>query len=304
MYDFKRLLVCLDQSDLDRSLIKAAAEYATFGKADNIYFVTVVKTLQLPDEVKNKLPELDNPMDESIEANMKTNIKNEFEGLSCDFHFDVLEGDPTHQIIRWSQVKEIDLIILGKKQYHIGKGVVSRNIVNIVHCSALFVTANSRIKPKSILVATDFSKASHLAYQKAVKIANIVEASMTCIHSYEIPTAFHATGSTYEEFEKVMRDYSKDEYDRFIGEEDIAAIDEKVEFLVDKHGNPDRLIAGYASLHHFDLVVIGSKGRTSLSSVLLGSVAAKIVESDLDIPILVIKAKEDNLKLVDAILQL
>ncbi|MEN8248569.1 MAG: universal stress protein [Bacteroidota bacterium] len=303
MYDFKRLLVCLDQSDMDKSLIKAAAEYATFGKADNIYFVTVVKSLQLPDQVKDKFPEYRTPVDEKIEADMRESISNEFQGVSCDFHFDVLEGDPTHQIIRWSQVKEIDLIILGKKQYHIGKGVVSRNIVNIVHCSALFVTANSMIEPKSVLLATDFSKASHLAYQKAVKIANIVKASLTCIHTYEIPTAFHATGSTYDEFGEIMKKYSSDEYEKFIGEEDTSVPETKADFLIDKHGNPDRIISGYASLHHFDLVVIGSKGRTALSSVLLGSVAAKMVESDMDIPILVIKTKEDNLKLVEAILQ-
>lgn len=301
MYDFKRLLVCLDQSDMDKSLIKAAAEYATFGKADHIYFVTVVKSLELPDVVRDKFPDYV-PLDETIKSEMKTEIKNEFDGLTCEFHFDVLEGDPTHQIIRWSQVKKIDLIILGKKQYHIGKGVVSRNIVNIVHCSALFVTANSRIEPQSILVATDFSTASHLAYQKAAKIANIVKASLTCMHAYEIPTAFHATGKTYEEFAEIMEKYSRDEYDRFLGEEEVSVPDTKAEFLRDKHGNPDKKIVNYASLHHFDLVVIGSKGRTALSSVLLGSVAAKIVESDLDIPILVIKAKEDNLKLIDAIL--
>ena len=60
----------------------------------------------------------------------------------------------------------------------------------------------------------------------------------------------------------------------------------------------------FASSHHFDLVVIGSKGRTALSSVLLGSVAAKLVQADLQVPILVVKAKEDNLKLIDAILRL
>jgi len=39
MFKFKRILVCLDQSEMDETLIKAAAEYASFGKADNIYFI-------------------------------------------------------------------------------------------------------------------------------------------------------------------------------------------------------------------------------------------------------------------------
>lgn len=304
MYKFKRLLVCLDQSDMDDTLIKAAAEYATFGRADNIYFVTVVKSLELPPSVNKKYPDLFLPIDEKIEQNMHESIKNIFDDINCDFHFDVLEGDPTHQIIHWAQVKDIDLIILGKKQYHIGKGITSRNIVNIVHCSALFVTANSKIEPKSILLPTDFTKASHLAFQKAVKIASMVNASLTCLHTYEVPTGFHATGKTYEEFAEIMLHHSKEDFKEFIKEEATMMPGIKAEYLLDKHGHPNKLVSEYAHAHHFDLVIIGSKGRTALSSFLLGSIAAKLVEADFEVPILVIKSKEDNLKLRDVILQI
>jgi len=304
MYSFKRLMVCLDQSDMDVTLIKAAAEYAKFGNADNIYFVTVVRSLQIPATVNDAYPDLNTPLDERIEQDMRNVIQNECKNVSCKFHFDILEGDPTHQIIRWAQVKEIDLIVLGKKQYHIGKGVTSRNIVNIVHCSALFVTANSRIEPKLILLATDFSEASHLAYQKAVKIAKIVKANLTALHTYEVPTGYHATGKTYEEFAEIMLEHSKEDFDKFIAAEEQYLHEMNTEFLLDKHNHPDKLIEDYASTHHFDLIVIGSKGRTSLSSVLLGSIAAKVVESDIDVPILIVKSKEDNLDLIDAILQL
>jgi len=294
MYNFKRLMVCLDQSDMDDTLIKAAAEYAKFGKADNIYFVTVVKSLEVPEAVNEAYPELKLPLDESLELKMRNQIQVEYDNSECDFHFDVLEGDPTHQIIRWAQVKEIDLIVLGKKQYHIGKGVTSRNIVNIVHCSALFVTANSKIKPKAILLATDFSEVSHYAYQKATKITKIVKAKLTVIHTYTVPTGYHSTGKTYEEFAEIMLKNTKVDFDNFIASEEQYLPEMNTEFLLDKHGHPDKLIEDYATAKHFDVVVIGSKGRTSLSSVLLGSVAAKVVESDIDVPMLIVKTKEDN----------
>ena len=304
MYKFKRLLVCLDQSDMDNSLIEAAAEYAKFGTADNIYFATVVKSLEMPTAVEKDYANLILPLDEKIELKMRENIKSAFEKVSCDFHFDVLEGDPTHQIIHWAQVKEIDLVILGKKQYHIGKGIVSRNIVNIIHSSVLFVTANTKIEPKSILVPTDFSKASHLAIQKAIEIAEIVDASITSLHTYEVPTGYHTTGKTYEEFAAIMLHHSQEDFQEFINDEDLSMKNMKVEYLLDKHGHPDKLVSEFASENNFDLVVIGSKGRTALSSVLLGSVAAKLVNADFQVPVLVVKAKEDNMKLIDAILQL
>jgi nucleotide-binding universal stress UspA family protein len=244
------------------------------------------------------------PPDERLEQDMRSIIQKECDQSSCNFHFNVLEGDPTHQIIRWTQVKEIDLIVLGKKQYHIGKGVTSRKIVNIVHCSALFVTANSKIEPKSILLATDFSEVSHLAYQKATKIAKLVKAKLTALHTYDVPTGYHTTGKTYDEFAEIMLKHSKEDFDKFIATEEQYMHEMNTEFLLDKHGHPDKIIEDYASTHHFDLIVIGSKGRTSLSSVLLGSIAAKVVESDIDVPILIIKSKEDNLDLIDAILQM
>jgi len=304
MYNFKRLLICLDQSDMDDTLIKVAAKYAEFGHADNIYFITVVRSLQVPAAVNDNYPDAVIPLDERMKHTMEGQIKDHFDKINCDFHFDVLEGDPTYQIIRWVDVKKIDLIVLGKKPYHIGKGITARNIVNIIHCSALFVTVNSTLEPKSILVPTDFSKASHMAFQKAVKIANIVNASLTCLHTYEVPTGFHATGKTYDEFADIMLKHSKEEYEDFIAQENKPAQSLSVVYLIDTHGHPDKLISDYANTNHFDLLVVGSKGRTALSSVLLGSVAANLVEGKLEMMILVIKSKEDNLKFIDALLRI
>ena len=84
----------------------------------------------------------------------------------------------------------------------------------------------------------------------------------------------------------------------------MSVDDFKAEYLLDKHGHPDRLVSEYASSNNVDLVVIGSKGRTALSSVLLGSVAAKLVQAEFDVPILVVNAKEENFSLIEAILRI
>jgi len=78
----------------------------------------------------------------------------------------------------------------------------------------------------------------------------------------------------------------------------------QAEFVLDKHNNPDKAIARFAAQGPYDLIVLGSKGRTALSSVLLGSVAAKLIKEDLEMPILVVKPKDHNMGLVEAILQL
>jgi len=304
MFKFKRILVCLDQSDMDQTLINAAAEYASFGGADHIYFVTVVKTLQVPEWVDKEYRKLNVPLDEKVEQLMADSIKNAFVNSKCAFHLDVREGDPVQQIIKWAKLKETDLIILGKKDRGVGKGLTARNIVNLSPCSVLFVTPNSKIKPESILLPTDFSIASKHAYQKAVMIAEHVDATVTCLHTYEVPTGYYRIGKTYDEFADIMLENAKQKCEEFLKVEGIKNTRISVDYLLDKQGKPDQLINDYANDNNFGLIVLGSKGRTALSEVLLGSIAAKVVEMENSIPILIVKEEMDNLSLVDAILKL
>ena len=216
MYDFNRLLVCLDSSELDKVLIKAAAEIASFGGVDNIYFVTVVKSLEAPESIKNTYPNLHTPFDEQMEKEMQDHINGAFSESNCSFHFDVLEGDSTKQIIRWAKLKEIDLIVLGKKAHKTARGTTAQSIVNISNCSVLFVTESCKIGPKSILIPTDFSEASSLAFEMALTISKQDKASVTVLHTYEVPTGYHSTGKSYDEFAAIMLHHSGEDCNEFI----------------------------------------------------------------------------------------
>jgi nucleotide-binding universal stress UspA family protein len=235
---------------------------------------------------------------------MQENIQHRFQDIDCNFHFDVLEGNPTKQIINWSKAKEIDLVILGKKHQHSGKGVTSRNIVNIVHCSALFIPEDSDIITKKILIPIDYSEASNVAFYKALELSRVLSVPLTCLHAYEVPSGYHTTGKSFEEFADIICHHSKTDFEQFLKEENISLSELGVEYVLDKHGDPGKIISEYATANQFDMVIIGSKGRTALSSVLLGSVAVKLVEDKLDMPIMVIKTEEANLSLIEAILRL
>ena len=55
-----------------------------------------------------------------------------------------------------------------------------------------------------------------------------------------------------------------------------------------KVGHPGEMIAKTADSGKFDLVIMGSHGRTALSSVLLGSVANKVL-SQSTVPVLIVR---------------
>ena len=96
MYNLKKLLVCLDSSELDKALLDSAALYAKFGKTLEIYFVTVVKSLQMPASLGSDFIDMVTPYDEELKQKMKEDIQASFKDVACDFHFDVRRSDQTN----------------------------------------------------------------------------------------------------------------------------------------------------------------------------------------------------------------
>lgn len=298
-------MVCLDQSEADTALITAAKNFAQSPDALNIYFFTVVQSLELPQAVHEQYPDLIAPIDETIEKSIWDTLDSVFKGIEIDISVDVREGNVTDQILKWSSEKDMDLILMGSKPIESGSGHHREKVVNAAHCSVGIVPQHCvDVHVKRILLPTDFSSASREAFKKAENFAKVLEASITIFHSYEVPTGYHTTGKTYEEFADIMLGHAKNDCDQFISTNSTENVEINCAFALDKHGTPHELILKAANDIKADVVVLGSKGRTGLSSVLLGSVAAKLIKAECPIPVLIVKGKNENLGLLKAILQL
>jgi nucleotide-binding universal stress UspA family protein len=305
MYKYKRLLVCLDRSETDKALYKAAKLFAQTRNAQSIYFLHVAKSLELPTGIHEKYPDLIAPIDETIEHDIRMTIDDFTRDAEIDISVDIREGNVTDQILKWSSEKDIDLILLGKKPHDIGSGHHSDKVVNAAHCSVMLIPQGFNVQNGSkILVPTDFSEASHEAFEKVIEFAKGNNASVICFHAYEVPTGYHTTGKTYDEFAEIMLQNAKEHYAEFLDSELTNGVHVECVYKLDKHGHPHKLIAQTAAELNVDLIVLGSKGRTGLSSVLLGSVAAKLIKTDFDIPVLIVKGKHENLGLLKALLEL
>jgi nucleotide-binding universal stress UspA family protein len=131
-----------------------------------------------------------------------------------------------------------------------------------------------------ILVPVDFSKASDRAIRYATTLANKFGARVSLLHVVEDP---FVTGAW--QAEAFIANIPELLTELILGarthlgelKKDLAAHG----FIVDTAvitGPPAGAIVDHAAAGHFDLIVMGTHGRTGLSHALLGSVAERVVQ--------------------------
>ena len=158
MFQLNNILVCLDLTRMDEFVVGYARLLASTMKSSRVTFIHVNVYLQIPADVREKFPELYGPMDRGqLPKRMEKTVSTYFPNyLDYNPEFIVREGSPSQEILGWSGIGEVDLIIMGKKSELKGKGVNPTKIANISHCSVLFVPENSKVSLCNIFVPVDF----------------------------------------------------------------------------------------------------------------------------------------------------
>ena len=145
---------------------------------------------------------------------------------------------------------------------------------------------------EKILVPVDFASHSAEAIRRAVDLAQHYSASLTLIYVYEpldyaLPEGYALY--TPEQTGRLMNDFKE----RLLQtQRDVQAMGvSRVESHV-LNGAAALEIADFAREHDYDLIVMGTHGRTGLSHLLMGSVAERVLRTA-HCPVLTVKASEE-----------
>lgn len=128
---------------------------------------------------------------------------------------------------------------------------------------------------KNILVALDFGEPSNQALRMAIDLAKRYGASLTLMHTYEIPAyAYPGIEFAPRELFAVVADAAAKQLDEALAEvrKELPAA-----HAILKRGSPWREILATIEETKADLVVMGTHGRRGLGRAILGSVAEKVV---------------------------
>jgi nucleotide-binding universal stress UspA family protein len=301
---FSKAMIGLDLTEMDDILIKKTAVFVKFLGIEKCYFVHVAKNLEIPSEILEKYPDLVAPTDESIEAMVQNKLEEFNFPKEIETEVFVEEGNhPLETFLRWAKIKDVDLIIMGRKDTMPGNGVLADGVAKKAPCSVLLVQEKRPIKfPKKILIATDFSSHNHPIYEFAELISDELHAELIPMHIYEVPQGYSKTGKSFEEFAEIMKENAKADFKKFVSKHNHP--DLECEFVLNEGKNPGALILEFAHEVHADLILLGSRGRTSSAAILLGSTAEKLISANKMLPMLIFKKKGETMGFFDALFKL
>jgi len=144
---------------------------------------------------------------------------------------------------------------------------------------------------RKILYATDYSKASDRALEEAINLAKQNEAELLVVHVIEpIPYAAgeeFGGAELYLKLEDATKREAQTSMDKLIRRLQRSKV--KAESLLLRGSAHDQIVKA-AKSKRADMIVIGTHGRTGLSKLFMGSVAAKVI-SAATCPVVTVRGK-------------
>lgn len=307
MYQIKKLIVCLDQSELDVTIVKFASFISKVNQTKKIYFTNVIRNLNIPKDVLEEFPHLIDNMVEERKMQMKGIVDKTFgDQENVEFSYVVKEGQLSKKILKLAHEKSADMILVGRKVNLPGTGVVSQRLARRASCSLLIIPENSVPKMDKLLVPSDFSDYSKDAMEEALMIVEKYggNAEIVCQNVFTVPSGYHFTGKSYKEFTAIMLMHAEINFKKFIRKIDTKNIKITPVYTQDEDDDPVEDIISKAKEIKADSIIIGAKGRTAATALFIGSMAERLIQLNDQFPLLVTRPKGKNAGILDYILEI
>ncbi len=285
MTEKKNILVALDLSDIDNTLIEYASFIAESLQVEKVYFVHNIKKYEISELFEEQLKDLN--LDELIGDELNEKIAEKFTS-SAAWEVLISEDPYSESLINYIVDKYvIQLALIGNKNKSRGTGVVSGKLLRLLKCDILSIPKDTTPVISSIWAGTDFSNASKKVFKVAESLQKTTTAKVKAMHIYNVPVQF----SPYipkEHLDSKIENHLKEKYAKFIKK---IAFDGDLtsEIILGRDiGIAENLISK-AEASGVNLIIVGDKGRNTFSSLLVGSVTEELFNQDMEVPLWIVK---------------
>ena len=281
---YKKILVAVDGSESSRNALLQAFRFAV----DEKCWITVTSVVPPYDGeielvgVKDIRAALRKPCEDALaDAKRYAEQERALVKTVCE------EGEAHERIVDLADAENCDLIIMGRRGLRpVERMLVGRVTARVIGHSqrdVLVVPNNTVVGWETIVFATDGSRYSAVAADRAISFAKSYGGELKVLSVVDVPTEFYAEApQAVEEMVRKAKEY-------------VAAVKKQAEAA----GVNAETFVGEAEAHeavtklakeqNADMIVIGSHGRTGLRRLLMGSVAEKVI-GYAPCPVLVVKS--------------
>jgi len=283
MKKIESILVGVDYSQNSENALREASRIANWNNA-RLHCLHVLEEEPLGEFRKNKM--FDEPGVLAAAEYHLENVVARTVGAGHDIRCHVKIGHPFKEIVAAIEAEDIDLVVLGSHGFNTTTasrtGVFASRCVRKAPTDVLLVRER-QIEPfRNVVACVDFSDNSIRAAHRAAEIAEQDKAALELFHVYRSPiyAASDAGGvgpllppSDTAEIIASLRDklerLAEKVSDRCGGYEIHAAVREQV-------GVSDGIVQRLKELGA-DLVVLGTRGRTGIKKLLMGTTAEHLI---------------------------
>lgn len=284
----KKVIVCLDHTDMDQGLIENACALSKIAGTTQITFLNIIKDFNLPESMVKEFPDL---MDKALKERkneIKELVKKHFK---CEVTTKIIvrQGGETKEILKAANEINSDLIILGRKK--VSDSVLSTRVARRSPCNLLVIPEGEKLKFDKIFIPVDFSDYSSLSLKRTLLLTKDLKSKIYLQNVYTVPSSYRYSGKSYQDFSEIMKGHALKDLEVLIKK----AESQKQELIpvatIDKDGKVIDLILKAAAQKKVDMIVMGAKGRTATSALFIGSKAERMIRINDSIPLMIIRKK-------------
>jgi nucleotide-binding universal stress UspA family protein len=215
------------------------------------------------------------------------------QGVRASIHLSTEE--PSSAICARAEAIGADLVAAGTRGHtgiaHVVFGSVAERVARLAHSPVLTAHEDSPLpdRYRRVLVPTDFSPDADLALAWARLLVEKTGGSLVVQHSCDLPALLD--GSAELSRASLLKSMESAAREKLAGiRQSLAGC--SVETVVSQ-GRPDLAILDTAESAKPDLIVMGTRGRTGLAHVVLGSTAERVLRRS-HLPVVTLKTRPDG----------
>lgn len=285
MTETKNILVALDLSEIDSTLIEYASFIADTLQVKKVYFVHNIKKYEISELFDEQLKDLN--LDEIIGDELNDKVEEKFNS-SAKWEVLISEDPYSESLISYIVNKyDIQLALIGNKNRINGSGIVSGKLLRMLKCSILSIPKDAKPVITNIWAGTDFSSATKKVFEVAEYLQKATAAKVKAVHVYNVPVQF----SPYipkENLDLKIENHLKEKCEKFIKKIGYDG-DLTTEIIPGRESGVAEKLRIKAETSKVDLIIVGDKGHNVFSSLLVGSVTEELFNQDMDVPLWIVK---------------